>query len=160
MTPKVQGKKIKVEQYQHARDNAIASIGKIIKYQTAYVQSNPTVSQQLINYWLELLPITHDVEEAQLQFEFLSDFLIEQPQFIFQGDVAAVSLRLAHTYSEAFQDKYTKEHATLKAKLAQSVKFLMDAAPAPVIEAFKNACQNVLAEDARSRVEAAYNFTA
>jgi len=37
MTPKVEDKKVKQTQYHHARDNAIASIGKIIKFQTAFV---------------------------------------------------------------------------------------------------------------------------
>ena len=31
MTPKVEAKQMKVTQYNHARDNAIASLGKIIK---------------------------------------------------------------------------------------------------------------------------------
>ena len=37
VTPKIQGKKEKLQMYHHAKDNAIASIGKIIKYQTAIV---------------------------------------------------------------------------------------------------------------------------
>ena len=32
VTPKIQGKKEKMTMYHHARDNAIASIGKVIKY--------------------------------------------------------------------------------------------------------------------------------
>lgn len=41
ITPKIQDKKDKLTMYNHARDNAIASIGKVIKYQTAIVQGNP-----------------------------------------------------------------------------------------------------------------------
>ena len=37
ITPKIQGRKDKLTMYQHARDNAIASIGKVIKYQNALV---------------------------------------------------------------------------------------------------------------------------
>jgi len=37
VTPKIQGKKEKMTMYHHARDNAIASIGKVIKYQNALV---------------------------------------------------------------------------------------------------------------------------
>jgi len=37
VTPKIQGKKEKLTMYHHARDNAIASIGKVIKFQTAIV---------------------------------------------------------------------------------------------------------------------------
>lgn len=61
VTPKIQGKKEKMTMYHHARDNAIASIGKVIKYQSALVQSNPNYSAGLVTYWLGLLPITHDV---------------------------------------------------------------------------------------------------
>ena len=48
MTPKVEGKKVKQTQYHHARDNAIASIGKIIKYQTAYVMGVPNLQHDLV----------------------------------------------------------------------------------------------------------------
>ena len=41
MTPKVEAKQMKVTQYHHARDNAIASIGKVLKFRQTYVQSNP-----------------------------------------------------------------------------------------------------------------------
>ena len=75
MTPKVEAKQMKVTQYHHARDNAIASIGKVLKFQQSYVQSNPQIAAQLVQYWLGLLPITHDLEEAQIQYEFLSDFI-------------------------------------------------------------------------------------
>ena len=37
ITPKISDKKDKLQMYHHARDNAIASIGKVIKYQTALV---------------------------------------------------------------------------------------------------------------------------
>ena len=65
--------------YHHARDNGIASIGKVIKYQSAVVQGNPQYAGNLVTYWLSLLPITHDIEEAAAQFEYLSDFLALQP---------------------------------------------------------------------------------
>ena len=86
VTPKIQGKKEKLNMYHHARDNAIASIGKVIKFQTALVQSNPNYSANLITYWLGLLPITHDTEEAIAQFEYLSDFLLSSPEFILGAD--------------------------------------------------------------------------
>ena len=77
MTPKVEAKQMKVTQFNHARDNAIASLGKIIKYKQAHISNNPQIASQLIQYWLTLLPITHDVEEAQCNYEYLSDFLVE-----------------------------------------------------------------------------------
>lgn len=110
MTPKVEAKQMKVTQYHHARDNAIASLGKILKFKNTYVQGNPQLTAQLVQYWIGLLPITHDLEEAQSNYEYLSDFLLEQPAFIFEsGDPAATATQLAKIYGEAFQDKYFAE---------------------------------------------------
>lgn len=64
MTGKVNEKKSKSTQFYHARDNAIASVGKVIKYQKSIVQSDAAMYQRLTEYWVGLLPITHDVEEA------------------------------------------------------------------------------------------------
>ena len=41
------------------------------------MQNNPQLSNNLVVYWLSLLPITHDTEEAVAQYEYLSDFLAE-----------------------------------------------------------------------------------
>ena len=94
---------MKITQYHHARDNAIASIGKVLKFKQDYLQGNPQMTAQLIQYWLGLLPITHDVEEAQSQYEYLSDFILENPAFIFgSGDAASTAATLAKIYGEAF----------------------------------------------------------
>lgn len=45
--------------------------------------------QQLTQYWTGLLPITHDVEEAQLQFELVANFVLQEPTVIFAGDSQA-----------------------------------------------------------------------
>lgn len=40
MTGKVNEKKSKSTQFYHARDNAIASVGKVLKYQKALIQQD------------------------------------------------------------------------------------------------------------------------
>jgi importin-5 len=65
MSAKVQEKKSKQDQFHHARDNAIASIGKVIKFQREYIQSRPELGP-ITKYWIDNLPITHDVQEGQL----------------------------------------------------------------------------------------------
>ena len=40
ISEKVQAKKEKVTEYNHARDNAIASLGKVIRYQQNYLSAN------------------------------------------------------------------------------------------------------------------------
>ena len=79
MSGKVSGKSSKKIQFHHARDNAIASFGKILKYQKQFMmQSNMAMYQQLVGTWLSLLPITHDAEEAQLQYEFVAEMILQE----------------------------------------------------------------------------------
>jgi len=61
MDSSVKAKKSKATQFQHARDNAIAALGKVIKHQANKVDIN-----QLMPYWLSLLPLTHDMDEAKI----------------------------------------------------------------------------------------------
>jgi len=76
------------------------------------------------------------------------------------GDAATTAQQLARIFGESFQDKYYAEGKTAqqKEKMALTVQYLMNTAPAPVPESFKACCQNVLAQECRERVEAAYNF--
>lgn len=155
MTGKVHEKKAKTTQFYHARDNAIASIGKVIKFQEAYVRQNPQMAQQLSTFWINTLPITHDVEEAQLQYQYLAEFLLKDPEFILGGNPAASAQQIAKIFGEAFQEKYqTPENKLL---IAESVRYMIQA-PAPVGPAFQTACQNVLTQEHRTNIENAYNF--
>ena len=78
---------------------------------------------------------------------------------ILGADAATAAQQLAKIYGEAFQDKYTKEmKPDVKLGLANAVRYLLSAAPAPVPDAFKAACENVLAADAQANVQAAFNF--
>lgn len=86
MSGKVNSKKAKSTQFYHARDNAIASIGKVLKYQKALIQSNAAIYEKLAQFWISLLPITHDVEEAQLQYQFLGEFITQEPEVLFKAD--------------------------------------------------------------------------
>ena len=55
----------KEKTYGHCRDNAIASIGKVVK-----VHGGPGVKPYL-DIWLTMLPLRHDKPEAILQHELL-----------------------------------------------------------------------------------------
>lgn len=102
LSSKIESKKIKQTQYQHARDNAIASIGKIIRFQTSFVMSNAQLQGNLVSYWISLLPFTHDEEEAQKNFEYVSDFLHADPGMILGADPANTAAQLAKIFGEAF----------------------------------------------------------
>ena len=71
-------KKSKQTQFNHARDNAIAALGRIVKYQEAHIDA-----AQIIPTWLSLLPLHHDLEEAKIQNELLAEMLIKRPQVVF-----------------------------------------------------------------------------
>lgn len=61
MPAAIKDKKSKVKQFNHAKDNAVSALGKVIRYQTANIDA-----QALIPGWLNLLPIKSDVEEAKI----------------------------------------------------------------------------------------------
>lgn len=86
MSKAVSDKNEKKTQFHHARDNAIASLGKILKYQKELIQTNKSIYDQLAQKWVSYLPITHDTEEAQLQYEFLGDFVVNEPAVLFTAD--------------------------------------------------------------------------
>jgi hypothetical protein len=102
MSGKVNTKKSKSTQFYHARDNAIASLGKVLKYQKNLIKQNQEIYTKLTTRWVGLLPITHDVEEAQQQFEFLSEFILQEPEVIFSSDQQGAMNQIATILGEAF----------------------------------------------------------
>lgn len=65
------------EEWGHARDNAIASLGKIIKFQHNSIDVN-----NIILKWLNLLPLKYDAKEAANQHDFLCDVVISNSQLV------------------------------------------------------------------------------
>ena len=83
----------------------------------------------------------------------------EMPAFIFGADAAQTTQQLAKIYGETFQEKYFAEmKPECKLKIANAVRFLGQSAPQPVPDAFKAACENVLAAEIKANVEAAFSF--
>lgn len=74
MPAAIKERKSKVKQFNHAKDNAVSALGKVIRYQTACIDA-----QALIPGWLNLLPIKNDIEEAKIQNEILASLLTEHP---------------------------------------------------------------------------------
>lgn len=65
----------KVKEHGHAQDNAVASIGKIIK-------THNIVQPEVITFWLSCLPMKYDKPEAHVQHAFLADLIIARPDLI------------------------------------------------------------------------------
>ncbi|CAG9316983.1 unnamed protein product [Blepharisma stoltei] len=55
----------------HAKDNAVAALGKIIKYQSGSINS-----ATIVPAWVNLLPLRRDKEEAKLMHDLLADITI------------------------------------------------------------------------------------
>ena len=64
------------ENLKFARDNAVSALGKIIKY---HGQEFPNELENLLDFWVNSLPITQDKEEGKINNQFLLDILMKEP---------------------------------------------------------------------------------
>jgi len=67
--------KEKIEEWTAARENAISSVGKILKYQPKTIPFGEVWAK-----WLSYLPISEDKAEAKLSHEFVIDTLMSNPE--------------------------------------------------------------------------------
>ena len=70
-----QGKKAKT--HGHARDNAIAALGRLIKHQGENINL-----EVVVPVWVRLLPLTWDKAEAKFVHDLLTDICNSQPQLV------------------------------------------------------------------------------
>lgn len=92
--------------FWHARDNAVSSLGKVLKYQSKFVPN----LEEAFAYWLENLPIENDKEEAKIMNAFLADSLTENYKFVFGSQnqrVGQVIKALAAVPPEEVMNKKT-----------------------------------------------------
>jgi hypothetical protein len=64
------------ENYKFAKDNAVSALGKIIKH---HGQEFPTELDNLIDFWVNSLPVTQDKEEGKICNKFLLEILMKEP---------------------------------------------------------------------------------
>lgn len=67
--------------YGHCQANCLASIGKVLKYQSQSLGEN---LGKCFNYWIYQLPIKFDKEEAKPQHKFFAEMIISQTNLIIQ----------------------------------------------------------------------------
>lgn len=142
----IKSKKSKLTQFHHARDNAVAALGKVLKYQYANVDMN-----LLTPYWLDQMPLTHDLEEAKIQNELLSISLIKAPQTVLGASLERMP-QIVKILGEICQKKQS-EADTLDRLSVAIANLSQDSASA---EQFKNLCMG-LSEDAKARVSDLYS---
>jgi len=148
MPEHVKQKKSKTKQFNHARDNAISALGKVVRYQTANVDA-----QTIIPGWLNLLPLKHDVEEAKIQNEILADLLLEHPQALI-GDQYQRFEQLVVILGEILDKKYITEQTGVKL-----AGFIKQATADPNLGShFKVIYENKLSQESQARIQKAMNF--
>ena len=93
------------ENFKFARDNAVSALGKIIKY---HGQEFPTELDNLIDFWVNSLPITKDKEEAKINNKFLLDVLMKEPNKVLgpsNKNLGQIIVILAKGYNTDSTDK-------------------------------------------------------
>ena len=93
------------ENLKFARDNAVSALGKIIKY---HGQEFPTELDNLIDFWVNSLPITKDKEEAKINNKFLLDVLMKEPNKVLgpsNKNLGQIIVILAKGYNTDSTDK-------------------------------------------------------
>lgn len=70
------------EEYLHCRDNAISSIGKIIRQYREDLNYIDTDWDELILYWIQHMPIKMDLEESKVMNQLLADLCVTKIEVI------------------------------------------------------------------------------
>jgi importin-5 len=96
----------------HARDNAIASMGKVISFHSQTINLDVVVPA-----WLGLLPLRFDKIEARNVTDLIARLAVEQPEVIFGRDLK--NLRsVVCLLADALDTKFVKESTVPKIKEA------------------------------------------
>ncbi|MCQ2818387.1 MAG: hypothetical protein MJ252_14060 [archaeon] len=66
--------------YLAAKDNIVATLGRVIKHKGSFYGNN---LQEMINIWLENLPIITDTQESEGMHDLLCDIVMQSPALAF-----------------------------------------------------------------------------
>lgn len=129
----------KEKQYGHARDNAIASVGKIIK-------AHSIVLPEVLTFWLSNLPLKFDKPEAHIQHKFLAELTISRSDLL----SAELITKTIQVFGQTLETKLLdQEGAPL---VSQALKVL---ATNPHVTANFNSIVSVLTEQQQERLKKA-----
>ena len=93
------------ENFKFARDNAVSALGKIIKY---HGKEFPSELDNLLDFWVNSLPITKDTEEGKINNKFLLDILEKEPNKVIgpsNKNLGQIIVILAKGYNTDSSDK-------------------------------------------------------
>ena len=103
----------------HARDNAIAALGKVIKFHSGYIDKDVVV-----NGWLSLLPLRFDKLESKNMTELVAKLALEQPAVLF-GNAYERLGRVVRLLLDVVDSKYVREDS--KPLIGMALKRLKEA---------------------------------
>ena len=103
----------KPKPFGHSRDNTIAAIGKILKFQGERL-SNPA---QVYGVWLDNLPLKFDKQEAIGQNEFLADLVLANAPLVLE-----TAPRVMKILGEILDTKTST--IEIRPKIVQAIKLL------------------------------------
>lgn len=102
------GKSVKT--HGHARDNAISSLGKLIKNHSVYLNCDV-----IIPAWLNLLPLKFDKIEARSVTELIASLALENPGLLFGNNYQNLR-KVVNLLVEVIDTKFVKESSLPKIK--------------------------------------------
>lgn len=134
------------ESYVSARDNATASIGKIIKYQGEKINL-----KEVVDKWISFLPIEEDKSEGKEQYELLCDIVLKRSDIIVgenNKNLPQIIKVLSKAYKTSFSEekidenislimKNFKENASLHVFVEESIKISEDKVANKIRDFFK-----------------------
>ena len=127
------------DEYGQAQDNIVTAIGKLIKFQGNHY-SNLT---EIIDKWLEHLPIIHDINESAGMHNLLCDIILEKSDMIF-GDNNKNVPKIIRVLCKIIDTRYSNNEINEKIiKILNAIKDNSSLAPC-VEEAKKDATKKIL----------------
>ena len=129
------------DEYQAAQDNVVTAIGKLIKYRGKEYSN----LKEIINKWLQKLPITEDISESAGQHDLLCDIIIQSPDMIFGNNNENVP-KIIRILCKIVNSKYSNEEVDKKInKIVEGIK-QNNALVSLIPEAKKGASKKVIAK--------------
>ena len=127
------------DEYGQAQDNIVTAIGKLIKFQGNHY-SNLT---EIIDKWLEHLPIIYDINESAGMHNLLCDIILEKSDMIF-GDNNKNVPKIIRVLCKIIDTRYSNNEINEKIiKILNAIKDNSSLAPC-VEEAKKDATKKIL----------------
>ena len=127
------------DEYGQAKDNIVTAIGKLIKFQG----NNYSNLTEIIDKWLENLPIIYDVNESAGMHDLLCDIILQKSEMIFgpnNKNVPKIIRILCRINETKFSNKDINEKIN---KILNAIKDNNSLAPC-IEEAKKDASKKVL----------------